>query len=327
MTFLESFKSRVLSGEPLSDLALEAFAYQATHNPVYRLYLTLIGCAIEQVQHLSQIPFLPIACFKNFPVQTGRPDFVHYFESSRTTGQQPSKHYLKDLDWYAKVSRLAFEQKYGNLSDYEILALLPAYLEQQRSSLVYMVRQFMQHAGSASGFYLYDHQALTQKIETLRDSPRKLLLLGVTFALLDFAKAHRATLPLQTIVMETGGMKGRGEELPREAVHEQLCDAFGVSQVHSEYGMTELLSQAYADRAGVFVPPPWMHVRLRDLNDPFSLAPIGSVGGIDVIDLANIESCCFIQTQDLGRYVAGGFEVLGRFDHSEVRGCNLLYVG
>lgn len=325
MSFTESFKSRIFrQDEDFRDLALEAFHYQAVHNPVYRLYLRLLGRDPEKIKHLSEIPFMPITFFKDFPVLSGKVDFELLFQSSGTTGKKRSRHYVKDPAFYQKVSRKAFELQYGSLSDYEILALLPSYLQQKDASLVRMVSDFIPQAGSASGFYLNDLEKLDQTICRLSGKGKKILVLGVTFALLDFAQAFPQPLPEETLLMETGGMKGRREELPRAAVHERLQQAFGLRVIHSEYGMTELLSQAYAPEKGIFKTPPWMHVRLRELNDPFALAPVGGSGGIDIIDLANIDSCCFIQTQDIGRYVEGGFEVLGRYDHSDVRGCNLL---
>lgn len=324
MSFTESFKTRLQKGEDFGTLALEAFRYQAAENPVYRLYLKLLGREARDVRHLSEIPFMPITFFRDFPVLSGAPDFALLFRSSGTTGQVRSRHYIKDPDFYRRMSRCAFEAQYGGLENYEILALLPSYLEQKQSSLVQMVGDFMQHSGSHSDFFLNDFDALNQRIQTLRASDKTILLWGVTFALLDLAEAYPQPLPAGTVVMETGGMKGRRRELPREAVHQRLKAAFDVPEIHSEYGMTELLSQAYAPRDGIFKTPPWMHIRLREINDPFALAPVGGSGGIDIIDLANIDSCCFIQTQDIGRYVEGGFEVLGRYDHSDVRGCNLL---
>ncbi len=324
MTFSESFKRRLL--EPklnFESLALEAFTYQAKNNPMYRRYLQVMNVAVRKVTKLNQIRFLPISFFKDFPILSGSAEYQTTFLSSGTTGQTRSQHHVKDLDFYHQISKKGFEARYGTLADYEILALLPSYLEQKQSSLIAMVEYFIQHSGQNSGFYLDDFTALHQKIEQLKSSNKKILLWGVTYALLDFAEEYPTTLPKTTVIMETGGMKGRKKELPRQAVHQTLQNAFEVSAIHSEYGMTELLSQAYAPQKGVFHAPPWMQIRLRDLNDPFS--EVATTGGVDVIDLANIDSCCFIQTQDIGRYAdKGGFEILGRYDHSDVRGCNLL---
>ncbi|MEM6298317.1 MAG: acyl transferase [Bacteroidota bacterium] len=324
MTFPESFKRRLLeSSLNFESLAFEAFAYQAKNNPIYRCYLEVMNVEIGKVTKLNQIRFLPISFFKDFSILSGGDTYQTTFLSSGTTGQTRSKHHVKDLDFYYQISKKGFEARYGSLADYEILALLPSYLEQKRSSLVAMVEHFIQYSGAYSDFYLNDFSALHQKIEQLKSSDKKILLWGVTYALLDFAEEYPATLPETAIIMETGGMKGRKKELPREAVHQELQKAFDVPTIHSEYGMTELLSQAYAPQKGIFHTPPWMQVRLRDLNDPFS--EVTTTGGVDIIDLANIDSCCFIQTQDIGRYTEdGGFEILGRYDHSDVRGCNLL---
>ncbi|GAB3978864.1 acyltransferase [Spirosoma terrae] len=322
-------------------LALAVFQYQATFNPLYRTYLHYLGVQANQVTTLRQIPFMPIGFFRNHVIQTGRqpnwqpdPDTLT-FASSGTTGERTSRHFVSDPALYDAICTDIFEQMYGPLSNFHILALLPSYLERNNSSLVYMVRQFIAQTGSdKSGFYLHNHHELTEQLRKLTQQPdeKKILLIGVTFGLLDWAESTADLSFLSTnenlIVMETGGMKGRRQELLREEVHQLLRNHLGVSSVHSEYGMTELLSQAYSAGDGIFRPSSTLRIVLRDINDPFSLYPADytRTGGINVIDLANLDSCSFIETQDLGQYVGdkGDFRVIGRFDNSDVRGCNLL---
>jgi hypothetical protein len=312
------------------DLACSLFRYQYANNPLYRQYADLLHVAASRVTDVSQIPFLPITFFKTREVKTGVFSPALVFESSRTTGSSPSHHVLKDVSLYEKSFRLGFERFYGRPEDYVILGLLPAYLERQHSSLVYMVNDLIARSGhKESGFYLYEHDRLAAMLGALERQQQKTLLIGVTFALLDFAASH--PMPLRhTVIMETGGMKGRREEWTREQVHQFLRDNLGVEAVHSEYGMTELLSQAYSSGAGLFRLPPWMKVMLRAETDPLQLLPPpeehGSVRGlINVVDLANVHSCAFIATDDVGRlYADGSFGVLGRIDHSEIRGCSLL---
>lgn len=299
------------------------------------------------------MPFMPIGFFKNHAILTGfssdiiQPETIT-FASSGTTGVLPSHHYVFDADLYKTVSTQIFRQTYGSLAGMPILALLPSYLERNNSSLVYMVQQFMEESGSPlSGFYLNNHDKLTRQLRQLAEQPDppRTLLIGVTFGLLDWVESNRdlsfLTMHPNLIVMETGGMKGRRKELLREEVHQLLQQKIGVSAIHSEYGMTELLSQAYSTGAGIFRPSPTLRVYLRDINDPFHLyadAPTDThettpgtrrTGGINVIDLANLDSCAFIETQDLGQYAdneSGQFSVIGRFDNSDVRGCNLMIV-
>jgi len=274
---------------------------------------------------VEQIPYLPISFFKTHQVVRQGSALNRFFTSSATTGMVPSKHYVPRIDIYEESFRQAWELFYGPVENYCVLALLPAYLERTGSSLVYMAQDMIQRSGHPkSGFYLDQYQDLSETILSLEAAQTPTLLLGVTFALLDFADQYPMKLK-HTIVMETGGMKGRGREMIREEVHQKLSTAWGGLSIHSEYGMTELLSQAYSTGNGVFSCPPWMRVNLRDTEDPLTRLPEGQSGGIDIIDLANVDSCSFISTQDLGRLTAPGqFKVLGRFDHAEIRGCNLL---
>lgn len=369
----QALREQVLtvSGETFDALALAVFRYQAANNPVYREYITHLGVQPDQITSVPQIPFMPIAFFRQHTILTGTVDPVLTFASSGTTHQeQTSRHLVPDADLYDAVSRRIFEEIYGPLKNVHILALLPSYLERNNSSLVYMVQRFMaasRHSGSRhsastnsadegaetqdtreSDFYLNDFDALTNRLHQLTEISetepgQKILLIGVTFGLLDWAESRRDLTFLSrhphVIVMETGGMKGRRKELLREEVHASLKQRLGVSAIHSEYGMTELLSQAYSTGEGIFYPGPTMRVFLRDINDPFEIFPAASpptgerrtgerrTGGLNVVDLANLDSCAFIETQDLGEYVAdqpGAFRVIGRFDNSDVRGCNLM---
>lgn len=309
-----------------TEAALSQFHYQYHHNSVYREFCDLLTADTLRINNLYEIPFLPIEVFKSHIVKCGDIQTQKVFTSSGTTGQLPSKHFITDLSVYDKSLIRGFERVYGPVSDYCILALLPSYLERDNSSLVYMVRKLMEiSAHKNNGFYLYDHSKLAATIKKLIQLNQKTLLIGVSFALLDFSEEYQFQLNDKVIVMETGGMKGRRKEMVREELHQMLCSRFGIEYIHSEYGMTELLSQAYSKGEGKFLTPPWMKVLIREMNDPFSYAPIGKTGAINIIDLANIHSCSFIATQDIGRLNADGtFEVLGRFDHSEIRGCNLM---
>jgi len=324
----KELKEAVLSlqnADQFKALALEVFQYQAKENPVYALYLKALNTNTKEVKELWQIPFLPISFFKSHKVlcKHAKPKLV--FESSGTTGMQTSKHYVADPDFYKVVSKKIFEDVYGKLQDYTILALLPSYLERENSSLIFMVQHFINHAQSTSGFYLHDVESLVKKIEAALLEKKKLLLVGVTFALLDLAEKYEIDLS-SVIVMETGGMKGRRREMIREEVHALLKSAFDLKKVHSEYGMTELLSQFYSKGDGLFSGPIWAKILSREVNDPFSKGTNRETGIINVIDLANIDSCCFIETRDLGKINVNNrcFEVKGRLDHSDVRGCNLL---
>lgn len=315
-----------VSPQNFDQICLEVFRYQYHYNELYRKFVDLLGKKPDTIDHIAQIPFLPISFFKTHKIQTENWAEACIFSSSGTTGTATSRHYLKDLNHYKINSRHGFEQFYGSVSDYAILALLPSYLERQDSSLVYMVDYFIQQSHyPQSGFFLYNTQELADKLAECLEKDIPVLLWGVTYALLDFAEKHPMSFGKKVIVMETGGMKGRRKELLREEVHQILMMAFQISSVHSEYGMTELLSQAYSRGCGVFECTSTMRVLIRDSSDPLTLLPTGRSGGINIIDLANIHSCCFIATDDLGKaYSDGSFEVLGRFDASDIRGCNLL---
>lgn len=325
------------------ELALEIFHYQYRNNPVYQQYLDYLGVKTQNVSRIQKIPFLPIEFFKSKSIITGNKNPKLFFESSGTTSFQTSTHYVSDLALYETLSRRTFEQMYGALTNYHIFALLPSYLERNTSSLVYMVNNFINHNYSShSGFFLDNTQEMIQKINLAAQDNRKILLIGVSFALLDLAENQTLSNQLKQhadklVIMETGGMKGRRKEMIREELHEVLKIAFGVNGIHSEYGMTELFSQAYSKGNGYFDLPPVMKVLLREINDPFSYLPNQSIGakthnhrqrtgGINVIDLANIDSCSFIETKDLGIYSEDykQFKVIGRFDDSDIRGCNLL---
>ena len=316
---------KISSDEQFRELSLEIFQYQAADNPVYKAYLNHLGILPGSVITLDEIPFLPVEFFKRHRVVTGGHDHEVIFESTGTTGESTSKHYVCDLDLYRRSFTSAFKLFYGNPSGFCILALLPAYLERQNSSLVYMANELIRHSGHPdSGFYLDDFKGLIHQLETMENEHQPTLLLGVSFALLELANNFPLDLKY-TIVIETGGMKGRREELTRKELHERLCLGLRLGSIHSEYGMTELLSQAYAKNEGVFHTPPWMKVLIRDPYDPFSLMSRDSSGGINIIDLANLHSSSFIATQDIGKITPdGGFEVLGRFDNSDIRGCNLM---
>lgn len=300
-------------------MTLEVFRFQVEACAPYREYLELLGVDPAAVECPKQIPFLPIELFKSHRVYCGSNPPQQIFTSSSTTGQTPSRHYVADLRIYEEAFTRSFELFYGPAEQTAIYALLPNYLEREGSSLIYMVEGLIRRGGG--GFYLYDHDALLRDMEAHQG---KKILLGVSYALWDLAEEQRGALH-DVIVMETGGMKGRREELPREEFHRLLCDAFGVQSIHSEYGMAELMSQAYSDGNGIFRTPPWMRICVRDLNDPFRLLPNGATGGVNLIDLANFYSCSFLQTQDLGKvYDDGSFRILGRISGSEIRGCNLL---
>ncbi|MDM8002481.1 MAG: acyl transferase [Bacteroidota bacterium] len=319
---------RVTGDKSFDRMALEIFRFQSAGCPVYREYISLLGVDPAEIDSIFGIPFMPISFFRDHTVITGDGPAVKIFLSSGTTGVKQSRHHVISPAVYDESLEKTFRLFYGDPSGYAIMGLLPSYLEREGSSLIYMVNRLMQLSGnSAGGFFLDDHDALFKAIDKARSAGLKVLLIGVTFALLDLAEKHPRDLS-DLIIMETGGMKGRRREMIREEVHEILMNAFGVSAVHSEYGMTELLSQAYSKGEGLYLTPPWMKILIRDSHDPMShSAEEGSSGGISVIDLANIWSCSFIATDDLGRMHAGGsFEVLGRYDHADIRGCSLLSV-
>lgn len=308
-----------------SDAALRVFQHQALHCAVYQAYITNLGIKPESVTSVDKIPFLPISFFKTQAVlsDTRQPEIT--FTSSGTTGMVQSRHLVTDVSLYDESFNTAFQQFYGDPKDICILALLPSYQEREGSSLIYMVDALIdQSEHPDSGYFLYNLDDLYARLNALKAAGQKTLLIGVTYALLDFVEAYQVDFP-GLIVMETGGMKGKRKEMVREELHAILQVGFGVPAIHSEYGMTELLSQAYSAGNGIFNCPPWMKIRLRDTNDPLSSPERSKSGGINVIDLANINSCAFIATQDLGRiYEDQSFEVLGRFDNSDIRGCNLL---
>lgn len=323
----DSFAERIFSieGPMPEDLTLELFRFQYMTNALYRAYVDALRVDPSTVRTITQIPFLPIQFFKSRPVICGEfgPEVI--FESSGTTTTINSRHLVKDASIYTRSFMDAFRLFYGNVEDFVVLGLLPSYLERSSSSLVYMVQEMIRRSHHPeSGFYLYEHEKLADTLRALEARGQKVLLIGVTFGLLDFAEKFQLELK-NTIVMETGGMKGRREEWTREELHAFLCERLGVPVIHAEYGMTELLSQAYSRGKGIFYCPPWMKVLLRDENDPFQLYSRNASGVINVIDLANIYSCAFIATDDIGRlHTDGGFEVLGRLDHSALRGCSLM---
>ena len=303
-------------------VALKIFQYQAINNNVYKTYLKFLNVNPNNVKNLSQIPFLPIEFFKHQDVVCKSKNIDIVFTSSGTSGKQ-SKHIVNDLSIYMKSFTSGFEHFYGNIMDYTILALLPSYMERSGSSLIYMCEKLVKYSQKKeSGFYLNEHQELSNLLLELERQNRKTLLIGVSFALLDFVEKYPIKLK-NTIVMETGGMKGKREEMVREQLHSILCKYFNLPKIHSEYGMTELLSQAYSKGDGIFESPPWMHISCRDANDPLSNNK--KTGGINIIDLANVYSCSFIASQDLGKiHKNDTFEVVGRFDASDIRGCNLM---
>ncbi len=329
MQDFKSFSERLknLSEDNFEEFALSLFQFQAKNNQVYAEYLKFRRIDPSSINKASEIPFLPIQFFKDFDVISFEKNLYEgFFSSSGTTGMVTSKHYFWSEAGYRLHTKKIFESQYGPLSEYHVLALLPAYLERKGSSLVSMADFFIRESKSEfSGFYLYNQEELVQRINFLKTGKKKILLLGVTFALLDLADSAFEILPNENLmVMETGGMKGRRKEMIREEVHDRLKEFFKVDSIHSEYGMTELMSQAYSKGDGKYTMPTSLRVILRDPNDPFSKSE-RSQGGINCIDLANFHSCAFIETQDLGRIDANGMlEVLGRFDASEIRGCNLL---
>jgi phenylacetate-coenzyme A ligase PaaK-like adenylate-forming protein len=311
--------------QQFADITLQVFHYQAQNCTIYREFITNLKVDVDAVRRIDQIPFLPISFFKSHEVLSTTDKVQVTFTSSGTTGMINSRHLVTDVSWYEESFNKAFDIFYGDIKDYCILALLPSYLEREGSSLIYMAEDLVKRSANPdSGFFLYNYDELFQQLKKQQQAKKPTLLIGVTFALLDFVEQHAINFP-ELIVMETGGMKGRRKEMIREELHEVLCNGFGVDTIHSEYGMTELLSQAYSKGNGIFNCPPWMKVITRDTNDPVSTLDSNKTGGINVIDLANINSCSFIATQDLGKvYKDGSFEVLGRFDNSDIRGCNLL---
>ena len=311
---------RIADDAAFAAAALEVFRRQAAECAPYREYLALTGVEAEQVGTPEEIPFLPIELFKTHDIYCGETPPEAVFTSSATTGMTSSRHPMQSLALYEQAFRASFRAFYGAPERWSLYALLPNYLRRKSSSLVYMADQLIADCGSG-GFYLDDHEAL---LETMARDAKPKILLGVSYALWDLAERYAPKLR-DTVVMETGGMKGYREELPKAEFHKILCDAFGVREIHSEYGMAELTSQAYSQGRNVFRCPAWMRVTARDVNDPFERLPAGSRGGLNITDLANWWSCAFIQTQDVGHVETdGAFVVEGRIDHSDIRGCNLL---
>jgi phenylacetate-coenzyme A ligase PaaK-like adenylate-forming protein len=307
------------------ETALKVFYYQYENNLVYKRFVDLISK--KEIRDFNEIPFIPIETFKKHQLICGdiNLDNIIEFKSSGTTGLNRSTHFVKDISLYEKSIELNYKRFIGGLGDYHILALLPSYFESGDSSLIYMVNFLINNSKSKhSGFYLKNFEELYEKIQSIEKSGEKALLIGVSYALLDFSELYKMDLK-NTIIMETGGMKGRRKEIIREDLHSRLKSAFGVSNIFSEYGMTELLSQSYSVGDGIFISPPWKRILISDTNDPNELLDYGQTGAIDIIDLANINSCSFLKTKDLGKkFSDGSFEVIGRFDNSDIRGCNLL---
>ena len=306
---------------------MKIFRFQYENNIVYQEFCDFLNTDVQKVKSLEQIPFLPIQFFKSHNVVSNTDAVQEIFTSSGTTGMITSKHLITDVSLYEQSYRNAFSEFYGNIEDYAVLALLPSYLERNGSSLIYMVKDLIELSNNEnSDFYLHNYDELIAKLVELDNAGQNVLLIGVTYALLDLVEKQKFQLK-NTIIMETGGMKGKRKEMIREELHEILCDGFGVESIHSEYGMTELLSQAYSLGDGIFECPAWMQIMTRDTEDALTYIDYGKTGGINVIDLANFNSCSFIATQDLGKkYPNNSFEVLGRFDNSDIRGCNLMVI-
>lgn len=308
------------------EATISIFQYQYKNNLIYKTYVDSLGIKPESIIKINDIPFLPIEFFKSKNIICGeiKPDAI-CFSSSGTTGQITSKHYVNSISIYQESFSKGFQLFYGDIKDYCVLALLPSYLEREGSSLVFMANQLIKDSNHLmSGFYLNNLDELVNTISELKKLNQKTILLGVSYALLDLAD-KKTQLNENFIVMETGGMKGKREELTKEELHNTLKENFKINTIHSEYGMTELLSQSYSKANGIFKTVPWKRILVRDVNDPFSYVTIGKTGGINVIDLANIYSCSFIETKDLGKlYTDNSFEIVGRFDISDLRGCNLL---
>ena len=317
----------ISSQKQFEKMALKVFRFQYENNLVYQEFCDFLKVDKQSVKSLEQIPFLPIQFFKSHDVVANTDDIQETFTSSGTTGMITSKHLVTDVSLYEQSYRNAFSEFYGNIEDYAVLALLPSYLERSGSSLIYMVKDLIELSNNEnSGFYLHNYDELIAKLVELDNAGQNVILIGVTYALLDLVEKQNFQLK-NTIIMETGGMKGKRKEMIREELHEILCTSFRVQNIHSEYGMTELLSQAYSLGNGIFECPTWMQILIRDTDDAMTYVNNGKTGGINVIDLANINSCSFIATQDLGKkYPNNSFEVLGRFDNSDIRGCNLMII-
>lgn len=317
---------KIADSESFQETTMKIFEYQADNNKVYSGFLKGLKISKKDVRKIEDIPFLPVELFKNHTIITGNKPTAKIFESSGTTGSSVSRHHITDIGLYEESFSLAFRLFYGEPADYIIAALLPSYAERENSSLVYMMNGLIRQSGNSSGgFFINNTEELLSGIKKWKSEKQKIMLLGVSFALLDLAEEKSPDLS-GVIVMETGGMKGRRNEITRPELHSVLKEKFNIPEVHSEYGMTELLSQAYSKGNGIFQSPHWMKILIRDPQDPLSLIyEPERTGGINIIDLANINSCSFISTGDLGKkHSDGSFEVLGRFDNSDIRGCNLL---
>jgi phenylacetate-coenzyme A ligase PaaK-like adenylate-forming protein len=311
--------------QQFTEIALAVFKHQFRNNKVYRSFCDLLYIHPSSVTTIEEIPFLPIQFFKSRQVLSSLDEVQETFTSSGTTGKATSTHFVTDIHFYKESYLKGFAHFYGNIEAYTVLALLPNYLERTGSSLVFMVDDLIRKSKNPeSGFYLDNREELAKKLIELDKNGQKILLIGVSFALLDLIEMQQFSLK-NTIIMETGGMKGRRKELVREELHAILQNGFGVSEIHSEYGMTELLSQAYSKGNGIFKTPPWMKILTRDTEDALTINALGKNGGINIIDLANYNSCSFIAAQDLGKlHENETFEIIGRFDNSDIRGCNLL---
>ena len=315
----------ISSQKQFEKMALKVFRFQYENNLVYQEFCHFLKVDKQAVKMVSQIPFLPIQFFKSHDIVSTSNPIQETFTSSGTTGMITSQHKVTDISLYEQSYRLAFSEFYGNIENFVVLALLPSYLERSGSSLIYMVKDLIELSNNEhSGFYLHNYEELIAKLIELDNAGQNIILIGVTYALLDLIEKQKFQLK-NTIVMETGGMKGRRKEIIREELHDILCKGFGVKSIHSEYGMTELLSQAYSLGNGIFECPSWMQILVRNTEDALTYVNYGKTGGINVIDLANINSCSFIATQDLGKkYPNTTFEVLGRFDNSDILGFNLM---
>jgi phenylacetate-coenzyme A ligase PaaK-like adenylate-forming protein len=318
-----------ITNSTFNEFALDIFQYQAVNNPVYKHFIDLMGIVPSKITHFSEIPFLPIELFKTHKIMTGSGSFARIFESSSTTGSGMSKHYIQDLEFCKSSFLKCFEYFYGSIDEFVFLALLPGYTERKTSSLIFMVQSLMDISiRKVDCLFTTDFNQLSTYLKKYISTNQKVILIGVTWALLDLASEISMTLSDNIILMETGGMKGRKKEFTRPEVHELLKKSFGVSQIHSEYGMTELQSVAYAKNDGLFYCPPWMSVMAGDTSDPCQLKETGKTGNLRIIDLANIHSCCFIATSDLGKVNPdSSFEILGRTDYSDARGCSLMMAG
>ncbi len=317
----------ISSQKQFEKMALKVFRFQYENNLVYQEFCHFLKVDKQAVKMVSQIPFLPIQFFKSHDIVSTSNPIQETFTSSGTTGMITSQHKVTDISLYEQSYRLAFSEFYGNIENFVVLALLPSYLERSGSSLIYMVKDLIELSNNEhSGFYLHNYEELIAKLIELDNAGQNIILIGVTYALLDLIEKQKFQLK-NTIIMETGGMKGRRKEIIREELHDILCKGFGVKSIHSEYGMTELLSQAYSLGNGIFECPSWMQILVRNTEDALTYVNYGKTGGINVIDLANINSCSFIATQDLGKkYPNNSFEILGRFDNSDIRGCNLMVI-